>query len=176
MSTWHGLFLVSLLVLAYTFAGYPLLLAAWAKVRPRAVRKGPHAPNVAIVVVVHNGEAFLARKIASCLAQDYPAGRLRVVVVSDGSTDRTEAIVAGVEDARVSLLAFPARRGKAACVNDAVARCSEEVLVMTDVRQPLDPHAVRRLLENLADPEVGAVSGVLMHRREGMTHYGEGLD
>ena len=169
-------FFASVAVLAYTYAGYPLLLAVWAKLAPRPVRRAAFEPDVAIVVVVHNGAAFISRKIASCLAQDYPPGRLRVLVVSDGSEDSTCALVDSIEDARVSLLAFPQRRGKAACVNDALAACRERFVVMTDVRQPLDPLAVRRLLENLADENVGAVSGKLMHERQGMSDFGEGLD
>src|SRR6266567_6116709 len=70
-------FFTSVAVLAYTYAGYPLLLAVWAKLAPRPVRRAAVEPGVAIVVVVHNGAAFIGRKIASCLGQDYPPGHLR---------------------------------------------------------------------------------------------------
>jgi biofilm PGA synthesis N-glycosyltransferase PgaC len=166
----------SLAILAYTYVGYPLLLAAWGRLRPREVRRASFEPPVAIVIVTHDGEALLRRKIASCLGQDYPADRLRVLVVSDGSTDATCRIAESAGDARVGLLAFADRRGKAACVNDAIDACGEDFVVMTDVRQPLERHAVRRLLANFADPEVGAVGGALEHRKEGAGTLGEGMD
>jgi cellulose synthase/poly-beta-1,6-N-acetylglucosamine synthase-like glycosyltransferase len=168
--------LLSLAALAYTFAGYPLLLLAWARLRARPVRKAAFEPEVAIVIVAHNGAEYVGRKIASCLAQDYPMDRMRVLLVSDGSNDATCALVEAVAHPRVSLLALTPRRGKAACVNDALAACPEEVVVMTDVRQPLERDAVRRLLENFADPDVGAASGTILHGAPGASGYGEGLD
>jgi cellulose synthase/poly-beta-1,6-N-acetylglucosamine synthase-like glycosyltransferase len=125
---------------------------------------------------VHNAAAVIGRKVRTCLEQDYPAEKLRVLVASDGSSDATCAVVEALGDARVELLAFPRRRGKAACLNDAVARCAEEVIVFTDARQALDPRALRHLVANLGDAAVGAVSGQLVFERDGMTAFGEGLD
>jgi len=169
-------FLLCALALAYTYVGYPVLVALWSRVRPRPVRRQPQQPRVAMIVVGHNEEARIEAKIRTCLAQDYPADRFRVIVASDGSTDRTNALVQGCGDSRVQLLAFPARRGKAACLNDAVAACDEEVLVFTDARQALNPQAVRCLVENLADPQVGAVSGELVFVQDDMTPFAEGVD
>ncbi|HSN19617.1 MAG TPA: glycosyltransferase family 2 protein [Usitatibacter sp.] len=170
------LFLASLALVAYAFAGYPLLAAIRARIAPRPVRRAPFRPNVAIVIVAHNAAPVLARKIESCLAQDYPPERLRVLVASDGSDDATCATVMRFPPDRVQLLAFPHRRGKAACLNDAVAACAEDYLVLTDARQVLEPSAVERLLANFADEDVGAASGELVFEREGMTDVGAGLD
>ncbi len=171
-----AVFLASLALLAYTFVGYPLLLSLWARIAPRPVKRTPFDPSVAIVVVVHNGAGLMERKIASCLAQDYPAERLRVLIASDGSDDDTHEVVASFNPSRVSLLPFPTRRGKAACLNDAIATCDEDVIVLTDARQALHPLAVRRLIDNLADDTVGAVSGQLVFERDGITAFGEGID
>lgn len=169
-------FLVCALALAYTYVGYPVLVALWSRLRPRPVHRQPQQPRVAIIVVGHNEEARIEAKIRTCLAQDYPADRLRVVIASDGSTDRTNALVQSCGDARVQLMAFPVRRGKAACLNDAVAACSEEVIVFTDARQALNAEAVRCLIENLADAQVGAVSGELVFVQDDMTAFAEGVD
>ena len=166
----------SLAALVFTFAGYPLVLAAWSRLAPRPVRTAPFEPEVTMVIVAHNAAGAIGRKVANCLAQDYPRDRLRVLVASDGSDDATEHEVAGLGDARASVLAFPGRRGKAACLNDALAACRTEFVVLADVRQALDPSAVRCLMENLADPEVGAASGQLVFLREGITGVGESLD
>ena len=167
-----ALFIASLGVLAYTYAGYPLLMAARAAIWSRPVRRSAIEPTLVIVIVVYNGAAVIRDKLRSCLGQDYPAGRLAVLVVSDGSTDATCSIVEAMADARVELLAFPLRRGKAACLNDAVSRCTQEVIVFTDARQRLESQAVRHLVANFADPEIGAVSGQLILERQGASAFG----
>ncbi len=166
----------SLAMLAYTFAGYPLLIALWARLRPRPAVRGSAQPSVAIIVVAYNEEARIRNKIETCLAQDYPSDRFRIVIASDGSTDGTADIVRSYTGQRVSLLAFHARRGKAACLNDAVTSCKEEILVLTDARQALNACAVRSLLENFADPKVGAVSGELVFVNPNMSGFAQGVD
>ena len=178
--TWGGwvewLVLVSAALVIYTFAGYPLAVAAWARARPRPVRRGAAQPPVTVVVVAHDEAARIGAKLASCLAQNYPADRLRVLVVSDGSTDDTAARVRAVRDPRVRLLDMPVRRGKPACLNDAVAAVDTDLVVFTDARQMLHPDAVRHLVENFADPAVGAVSGELVFQPEGATDFAQGVD
>jgi poly-beta-1,6-N-acetyl-D-glucosamine synthase len=156
------LFWSALCLLCYTFAGYPLLIWLLARYSPRPVRSGKHAPRVAIIIVGYNERSRVAAKIETCLAQDYPSDRFRVLFVSDGSTDGTDEAVRSFSGDRVGLLSFSQRRGKAACLNDAVASCDEEIVVFTDARQPLNTQAVSRLTEALYDREVGAVSGELM--------------
>lgn len=165
----------SVVLLFYAYAGYPLLMRALAALRPRPVALAPHEPRVAVILVAHNEATRLAAKLETLLGQDYPSDRLRILVASDGSTDDTVAI-ARAAGPRVQVLAFAERRGKAACLNDAVATCDEEFLVMNDARQMLSPDAVRRLLENLADSSVVAVSGELVFGQSGQADFGQGVD
>ena len=176
MTYWLGILAASAALIAYAYAGYPLAMLAWARWAPRRVATAPFTPRVAVVIVVRNGAAMIGPKIADCLAQDYPAERIRIVVASDGSTDGTVAAVEALGDPRVTVCAFPQWRGKAACLNDALATCDEDFVVLTDARQRLDRGAVRLLLENLADPAVGAVSGQLVFERDGITGFGEAID
>ena len=104
------------LAVVYTYAGYPALIGLWSKLVPRPVKLAGIQPPVAIVVIAHNEEARIAAKLRSCLGQDYPEDRFRVLVALDGSTDGTRAIVESFCDRRVDVLAFPVRRGKAACL------------------------------------------------------------
>ena len=114
-------------------------------------------------MVVRNEEAVIARKLDNLLALDYPPERLDVVVVSDGSSDRTPDILADyARDPRVRSLMKPASQGKAAGLNDAIKLATGEVLMFTDARQQIESSALRLLIENFADPDVGAVSGELM--------------
>lgn len=161
---------------AYTFAGYPALIWALARTARRPWRRAPLDARVVVIVVVHDEAERVRAKLDSCLAQDHPPELLRVLVVSDGSTDGTADAVRSYADRRVTLLEAAERRGKAACLNDAVARCDEELVVFTDVRQRLSVDAVSTLVRNFADPDIGAASGELMFECEGSSQFGEGVD
>jgi cellulose synthase/poly-beta-1,6-N-acetylglucosamine synthase-like glycosyltransferase len=129
-------------------------------------------------MVVRNEQNVLERKLQNLADLDYPADRLQFVIVSDGSSDETETILAKKsDDPRFRVLTCPESRGKASGLNDAVRAASGEVMVFTDARQEIEPGAVRLLLENFADPEVGCASGELMlgHPHCGETGQGMGL-
>ncbi|MGH9321442.1 MAG: glycosyltransferase family 2 protein [Vicinamibacteria bacterium] len=154
-------FVVAALFLFYAYAGYPLLALLAARLRPKGVRKGDEKPTVSVIIVAHDEEAHIAAKIESCLASRYPRELFEILVVSDGSRDRTEEIVRGFETSGVRLLAMHGPNGKPAALNHAVPTARGEVLVLTDARQRVDPEAVAELVANFSDPEVGAVSGEL---------------
>lgn len=170
------IFAVALAVLIYTYAGYPALIWLLARSFPHPVHRGAYQPCVAVIIVAWNEAACIRRKLESCVALDFPKEKLRILVASDGSDDGTNEIVTAYADRGVTLLAFPVRRGKAACLNDAMASCDEEIVVLTDARQRFDAHAVRYLVENFADPAVAAVSGELVFETDGITEFGEGID
>jgi cellulose synthase/poly-beta-1,6-N-acetylglucosamine synthase-like glycosyltransferase len=114
-------------------------------------------------MVVRNEESVLERKLQNLLGLDYPPDRCQVVVVSDGSTDRTEDILheqAG--NPRLLVVREQLQGGKARGLNDAIAVAGGEVIIFTDARQQIETGALRALVENFADPEVGCVSGALM--------------
>jgi cellulose synthase/poly-beta-1,6-N-acetylglucosamine synthase-like glycosyltransferase len=164
---------LALAVLVYTYAGYPVLLALLRRVRPLRLRRDPTwTPTVTVCVAAYNCEADLEAKLKSLTVLDYPADRLDIIVYSDGSTDRTDAIVAAcsVRDARVQLIRGPVRRGKPTALNRMAERARGEVLLLTDARQPVDPGALRAMLALLADPGVGCVTGNL--RLEGAAGSG----
>jgi len=143
----------------YIFAGYPLLLAALARWRPKPIHKRAVEPTVTVLLAVYNGERWMRAKLASILQLDYPRERMQVLIISDGSTDGTEAIVE--EFASVELLRVP-HGGKAAALNAGMARATGEILFFTDVRQRLEPDTLRQLAACLGDPAVGGVSGQIV--------------
>ncbi len=162
-------------LVVYTWAGYPVLIALLARWRPAPpVRRAPITPAVSIVIAVHNEEDCIEAKLAGCLALDYPADRLEVVVASDGSDDRTDALVCRFAPGRVRLVRVP-RGGKAAALNAGIAEATGEILVLTDAREELEPGALRALVENFSDPRVGAASGELHLRLRENPEGGEGL-
>lgn len=175
MALW--LFFAALTLLLHTYAGYPLWLW-WRSRRAAPQAERAHArwePDVVMVVVGYNEATRIAAKVATCLGQDYPPHKLRVLVACDGCSDDTADVARAAGGDRVSVLAHPVRRGKAACLNDAVAACTEEVLVFTDARQRLHPQAVSRMLARLAQPGMAAVSGELQFLDETGAAFEKGL-
>ena len=146
-------------LLGYVYVGYPALMWLRSLARMRPVRKGPDLPTVSVVIAAHNEAPVIAEKLENSLRQDYPADRLEVVVVSDGSTDGTTEVVRQCPDPRVRLRVQPERRGKITAVIDGVALARHDVVVLTDANAFLAPNAIRSLVANFTDPDVGAVSG-----------------
>ena len=184
------IFWIAAALIGYSYLGYPAWLWLRSRWSPRPVRRGfvesSAAPAVSAVMVVRNEEAVIARKLENLLTLDYPQAKLDVVVVSDGSSDRTPAILADYArdsalptgaPTRVRTLLKAVSQGKAAGLNDAIKLASGEVLLFTDARQQIESGALRLLLENFADLDVGAASGELMlgDPTSGETGKGMGL-
>jgi cellulose synthase/poly-beta-1,6-N-acetylglucosamine synthase-like glycosyltransferase len=160
-------FWASLFVLAYTYLGYPATLAA---LRGRA---GPptlepvRCPAVSIVIAAHNEEAEIGDTVRNKLALDYPRDLVQVIVVSDGSTDRTDAIVASLRDDRVLLLRQEPRQGKTAALNRAREAASGEIVVFADANSRYERDALRRLVAVFDDRSVGYATGKLVYVNPG---------
>ncbi len=152
------LFWLSAGLIAYTYAGFPALVLARGRLRPRPHREEPVTPTVSIVIAARNEEASIGGKLDNLAALDYPADRLEVLIASDGSEDGTNELVAARAHDRLRLVALP-RGGKAATLNAAVAEARGDVLVFSDANSMFAPDAVRRLVAPFADPEVGGVAG-----------------
>jgi cellulose synthase/poly-beta-1,6-N-acetylglucosamine synthase-like glycosyltransferase len=150
-------------LIVYTYLGFACLLRLRALWRSRPVKRGPYSPFLSVVMVVRNEERVLSDKLRNLQELDYPSDQWEIIVVSDGSTDRTEAILREhVENPRLHAIMNQLSQGKAAGLNDAVARAQGEIIVFTDARQKIESDALRLLAENFADPEVGCASGELM--------------
>ena len=157
------LFFVCVALVVYFVMGYPLVLAFLARRKAKPVANGLELRTASFIIPVHNGARFLRRKLESILALDYPRQLIEILVVSDGSTDETKEIAVEFAAAGVQLLLIP-RSGKAAALNSAVPRLSGEILILTDVRQDLEPQSLRFLTAPFHDRNVGVVSGELILR------------
>jgi cellulose synthase/poly-beta-1,6-N-acetylglucosamine synthase-like glycosyltransferase len=146
----------------YIIALYPLLLSAVAKRFARPVRRQAFTPTVSVILAVHNGAAFLKQKLDSIFALEYPPDLLQVIVVDDGSTDDSREIISAYGAPVQYVLGEKA--GKAVALNRGINAADGEILVLTDVRQVLEPQSLKLLLENFADPAVGAASAELQIR------------
>jgi cellulose synthase/poly-beta-1,6-N-acetylglucosamine synthase-like glycosyltransferase len=155
-------FWTSAAILFYVYAGYPAFLTVLATCVRRPQRPTPSSdqvPPISVLIAAYNEEANVARKLEQTLALDYPADRIEILVLSDGSTDQTDSIVRSVPDPRVRLLRMEKRRGKTHAQNEGVKACKGEIVVFSDATTIYHPLALRYLASNYRDPAVGAASG-----------------
>jgi cellulose synthase/poly-beta-1,6-N-acetylglucosamine synthase-like glycosyltransferase len=155
------IFWLSFVLLVYTYFGYALLLWLQVRLRRRPTLFFPITPTVTIVIAARNEEANLPTKLENLRKLEYPQDRLQIVIVSDGSTDRTSDILREYA-AMICPVFLESSCGKACALNVAVQRATGEILVFLDVRQRVEQDAIRELVSCFADATVGAVSGELL--------------
>ncbi|TLM89871.1 MAG: glycosyltransferase, partial [Actinobacteria bacterium] len=154
------LFWIFVGLLAYVYAGYPLLLALLARARKKALYPPAAAePCVTLLIAAYNEERCLAKKLENALSLDYPPAKLQILVAADGSDDGTVAIARAFASRGVELSYQPARQGKMAAINNAMPAARGELVVFSDANNLFEPAALRELVGPFAAPEVGAVSG-----------------
>ena len=156
-----ALFWVSCAIVAYVYLGYPALLALWARLRPLPAPLLPsERPGVSIVIAARNEGSRLAARLDNLLQLEYPANRRQIIVVSDGSTDNTLAVLERYRSI-VDIVAVKAG-GKALALNAGVLRARHDILVFADARQVFAPDALVELTAPFRDARIGAVTGELL--------------
>lgn len=144
----------------YVYAGYPVLLWLLRLLGGRRpVKTGDLAPPLTLVISAYNEAEVIRDKLVNSIELDYPADKLEVLVVSDCSSDGTDEIVTAFGDPRVKLLRMAQRGGKTVGLNAAVAAASGEIIVFSDANAMYLKDALRKMVRNFADPQVGAVVG-----------------
>lgn len=149
------------IIALYAYVGYPaiLLLAARAKGARTRPAEPSEWPYISITVPVYNEEKQIRGVIESLLRLEYPADRRQIMVISDASTDRTDEIVSEFADRGVELLRLPQRGGKGEAERAAAQVVRGEIVVNTDASIRIRPEALKNIIANFSDPEVGLASG-----------------
>jgi cellulose synthase/poly-beta-1,6-N-acetylglucosamine synthase-like glycosyltransferase len=158
---WVMCLLAPVMLAAYAYVLYPLILRALARGHPAPVPAPEPSPwpFITITVPAYNEERAIAATIDNLLAADYPADRREILVISDASTDTTDAIVGQYADRGVRLVRLSVRGGKTAAENAAGRVARGEIIVNTDASVRVLPDAIRPLVRAFADPTVGVASG-----------------
>jgi cellulose synthase/poly-beta-1,6-N-acetylglucosamine synthase-like glycosyltransferase len=168
------LFWLSLGILVYVFFGFVLLLLVVTLFRRKTVRAQAREPSVSVIICAHNEEKHIDGKIFNCLELDYPTDRIDIVVVSDGSTDNTDGLLAAIESPLVKTYRAPNQQGKTACQNIAVGMAKNEILFFTDATVRHPPRALKLLVRHLSDSTVGCVTGKpVFNRDQGAASMGQ---
>lgn len=159
-SLWGAVLVTAALAgIGYAYAGYPLLLWVLSRFSRRSSReRSTHFP-LTLIVAAHNEEAGIREKLEATLKLDYPAGKLQILVASDGSTDRTNAIVREFASRGVELIEVENRKGKTNAQNEAVRFARHPILVFSDATTIYHRFALQFLAAAYLDPHVGAASG-----------------
>lgn len=152
---------VAVALAGYAYVGYPLLLMFIGAMRRRPTPAAwpDEWPAISITVPAYNEEATIRGKLDRLTCLDYPRDRRQILVVSDASTDRTDAIVREFADRGVELVRLPVRGGKTAAENAARGHLRGEIVVNTDASVRIGPQAMKALIASFADPTVGVASG-----------------
>ena len=175
-AAWEIVFWTSLFLVAHTYLLYPAILFVaygMAQLRRdcRYLARGAdrrchefhddELPAVSLIIPAHNEEGALPAKLVNLIELDYPADRLEVVFVSDGSSDRTNEILKQAERPGLRLIELQWRGGKSSALNQGVTAASHEIIVFSDASTLFAPDAVRKLVRHFGDPHVGVACGTL---------------
>ncbi|MDI6780491.1 MAG: glycosyltransferase family 2 protein [bacterium] len=147
-------------VIFYVYFGYFLLVLLISTLRKKDIQRDESfTPYVSLLIPAHNEESVIREKIENSLRLDYPKDRLEIIVVSDGSIDDTNKIVAEYQDKGVVLHAISERGGKIAAQEIVIPMLLGEIIVFSDANTMYYPDSIRKLVRNFADNTVGGVSG-----------------
>jgi cellulose synthase/poly-beta-1,6-N-acetylglucosamine synthase-like glycosyltransferase len=148
----------ALIFLAYTFAGYPLLLWMLSLLHRRAHQRRPYWPAVSLIIVAHNEAKQIEPKILNTLEIKYPEDKREILIASDGSDDATADIIRSYADRGVTLIEIPERRGKHHAQMMARDMSHGEILIFSDASVRLESDVLQRMVSNFTDTSVGCVS------------------
>ncbi|MBF0517827.1 MAG: glycosyltransferase [Nitrospirae bacterium] len=118
-----------------------------------------YSTSVSLIIVVHNGEKIIAAKLDNSLSLDYGTDDYEIIVVSDGSYDKTDEIVKGYEKRGIRFMRLDEHVGKYAGVNAGAEAAKGEILVFTDADAMVAKDAIPALIRNFSSPDIGGVSG-----------------
>ncbi len=174
-----SLFVVLSLLILYTYIGYGIVVWLLVKLRGkrRAVAALTDLPHVTMIVPAYNERDYLPEKLKNCLAQDYPADRLHLLFVIEGSTDASAEFLAQQKLPNLRILSGTERLGKIAAMNRAMKQVETPITIFTDANTQLNREAVSRLVSRFTEG-VGAVTGekrIKVENAESAAGSGEGL-
>ncbi|HEV2620227.1 MAG TPA: glycosyltransferase family 2 protein [Acidobacteriaceae bacterium] len=170
----HFLFWLCFALVVHTYCGYPVWLWLLSRVKSLPILEDREERTVSIIISARNEESTLPAKLDNLRRMDYPTEKVEIVVVSDGSTDRTAAILR--EQEWVVPVVLDRSNGKAAALNEAVKHAHGDLLIFQDARQLVEADCVSNLVRCFGDPAVGAVSGeLLLESASGEPHSALGI-
>jgi glycosyltransferase involved in cell wall biosynthesis len=158
------LFFVLLFLTFFPYVIFPLLMFLVCRLKPLGWRRQEVFPSVTLIISIYDEEEVIGAKVENSLQLDYPRELLEILVVSDGSTDKSHEIVEGFSDPRVKLRIFTDRAGKTECLNRVVPEARGCIIVFTDANSMFPTETLKNISRNFADESIGSVTGWTKYR------------
>lgn len=183
MKTCIIIFWISLFIVFYTYIGYGMILYILVKLK-ECFRKtiipplpaDDLLPELTLFIAAYNEEDVVDEKMRNCLVLDYPANKLHILWVTDGSDDHTNEHLSHWPQATV--LHQPQRQGKTAALNRGIHFVNTPLVVFTDANTHLNREALREIVHAFTNPQVGCVAGekrIAVQTKDNAASGGEGL-
>ncbi|MDD5687517.1 MAG: glycosyltransferase family 2 protein [Elusimicrobia bacterium] len=172
------LFWVSIVVIFYTYAGYPLIIYLLSLVFSKSTECKQLYPSVSIIMAVYKEEKYIESKLRTLMELEYPDEKIEILIgSSEGSSDKTDEIISNFPDKKrtIKLVKEEKRTGKCNMLNLLVSQAKGEIIVFTDARQRLEHNALFELTKYFGDQKVGSVSGELMYEKDGIEQPESGM-
>lgn len=170
------LFWVSLGGIFYTYFGYPILIFLLAKLSHKPEAYQTYKPSVTLLIAAYNEETVIEAKIKNSLTINYPKDLLQILVVTDGSADKTPEIAKRYTPYGIEILHEPERRGKMAAINRSLPKARGEIVIFSDANNHYPPDTILNLTQPFENPRVGAVTGAkVIGQGDGSLGASEGL-
>ena len=167
-------FWLSACMIVYVYLGYPFCAFLLSKIMRRSVQKDDIRPKVSILIAAYNEESCIANTIQNKLSLDYPKELLEIIVISDGSTDRTDELVNDFSEHGVLLIRQEPRAGKTAALNKGVDHANGEIIIFSDANSMYASNTATHLVSCFADESVGYVTGKMIYVNPNGTTVGDG--
>jgi poly-beta-1,6-N-acetyl-D-glucosamine synthase len=170
------LFWASLGGILYTYFGYPVLIYLLAKMIQKPEAQQTYQPSVTLLIAAYNEEAVIEEKIKNSLTINYPKELFQVLIVTDGSADKTPEIAKRYINYGIEILHEPERRGKMAAINRAMPNARGEIVVFSDANNYYQADTILKLIQPFGSPDVGGVTGAkVIGQGDGSLGASEGL-
>lgn len=158
---WKILFFCSAFIIFFNYAGYAIIAAFLNQLQFRRIKKKPELnndpPPVSFIVAAYNEQECIEEKIKNTIEQNYPAEKIEIIFITDGSTDKTTAIIERYQN--IKLLHKPERKGKSAALNRAVSFATNNILIFSDSNTILNPDAIKNIAKHYSLKDTGGVAG-----------------
>jgi cellulose synthase/poly-beta-1,6-N-acetylglucosamine synthase-like glycosyltransferase len=184
------LFWISASLIVYSYFLYPCILFAlysiaqirrdWQYLSGRKDRRiyalrQEELPSVSLVIAAYNEQRYLPDRIINIRNLEYPRNKLEVIIVSDGSDDRSNEILSGATDEQIRTILLPSRKGKANALNVGVAQATNDILIFSDAATLFAPDSIQKLVRHFSGPKVGVVCGLLKFKATAESQQTEGI-
>ena len=178
MSFIEIIFWVSAALVVYIYIGYPIVIYLVTRVKKIRIEKNnDYLPRVTVLIAAYNEEAHIRETVLNKLKQNYPMDKLEIITISDESEDKTDQIVTDLAahyPEQVKLLRQIPRNGKTAALNMAISHAKGEIVVFSDANSIYENDAIKNLVANFSDKNVGYVTGKMIYVKENGTVFGDG--